>query len=54
MYALSLAYLKREGATTILHTDSIEKECLKILPYDEIYTSLNNVPDWINPKFFAA
>ena len=54
MYALSLAYLKREGATTVLHTDSVGKELFQLLPYDEIHTTLDSVPDWIDTKFFAA
>ena len=54
MYALSLAYLRREGATTVLHTDSAGKEIMGFLPYDEIHTTLDDVPKWIDPKFFAA
>jgi hypothetical protein len=54
MYGLSLAYLKREGATTILHTDSYGRELMGFLPYDEIHTTIDALPKWVDPKFFAA
>lgn len=54
-YALSLAYLKREGFKCNLHTDAEGKELLGFLPYDNIYlTCERQREDGIHPRFWAA
>lgn len=52
-FATSLAYLKENGFPIVLHTDSKGMELFKDFPYDEIYTTLDNIPENINPKFYA-
>lgn len=52
-FATSLAWLKKNNFPIVLHTDSKGKELFKDLPYDEIYTTLDNIPEDINPKFYA-
>ena len=52
-FATSLAWLKKNNFPIVLHTDSKGKELFKNLPYDEIYTTLDNIPEDINPKFYA-
>lgn len=52
-FATSLAWLKKNNFPIVLHTDSKGKEIFKDLPYDEIYTTLDNIPEDINPKFYA-
>lgn len=52
-FATSLAWLKKNNFPIVLHTDSKGKEVFKDLPYDEIYTTLDNIPENINPKFYA-
>ena len=41
-FATSLAWLKKNNFPIVLHTDSKGKELFKNLPYDEIYTTLDN------------
>ena len=53
-FSLSVAYLKKLGAKIVLHTDSLGKALLGHLPYDEIRTTLDDWPDGINPRFWAA
>lgn len=54
-YALSLAYLKREGFKCNLHTDNRGKELLGFLPYDNIYlTCEKQKTDNIDSRFWAA
>lgn len=50
--ALSLACLKEFGQKVILITDTMGKELLKDLPYDEIYTTLDDYD--IRSEFWAA
>lgn len=52
-FATSLAWLKKNNFPIVLHTDSKGKELFKDFPYDEIYTTLDNIPDDINPSFYA-
>lgn len=52
-FATSLAWLKKNNFPIVLHTDSKGKELFKDLPYDEIYTTLDNIPKSVNPKFYA-
>lgn len=52
-FVTSLAFIKKSGLPIVLHTDSFGKEVFKKFPYDEIYTTLDNIPEDINPKFFA-
>ena len=52
-FATSLAWLKKNNFPIVLHTDSKGKELFKDLPYDEIYTTLDNIPEYVSPKFYA-
>lgn len=52
-FGTSLAYIKSFNLPIVLHTDSRGKEIFKDFPYDEIYTTLDNIPEDINPKFYA-
>jgi hypothetical protein len=59
-YALSVAYIKKLGQDIVLYTDSLGKECLDYLPYDEIYPVLDDVFDndstpvlWSRSKYYA-
>lgn len=56
-FALSCAYAKRSGAEIVLHTDTLGKLLFGHLPYDKIYTTLDNVDApprfWAAGKFFA-
>lgn len=53
-FALSVAYMKRNGYPIALHTDSLGAALLGYLPYDEIILSLDDMPDDIYPRFWAA
>lgn len=53
-FALSLAYLRRLGVETVLHTDTLGASLLGHLPYDAINLTLNEVPNDIHPRFWAA
>lgn len=53
-FALSVAYLKQQGAYIVLHTDNLGKKFLEHLPYDEIHLTLNEWDPEINPRFWAA
>lgn len=53
-FTLSFAYLKQLGATIVLHTDSFGKKLLEHIPYDEIHLTLDNMPEGIHPRFWAA
>lgn len=53
-FSLSLAYLRRLGVETVLHTDTLGAALLGHLPYDEILLTLDNVPGDIHPRFWAA
>ena len=58
-FALSVLYIKKLGHTIVLYTDDDGKKLLGELPYDEIYTTLNDIPEdippmmWAYGKFFA-
>ena len=58
-FALSVGYIKSLGHEIVLYTDDYGKELLGYLPYDEIYTTLNDIPEdvpsmmWAYGKFFA-
>ena len=58
-FALSVSYIKKLGHEIVLYTDDKGKELLGSLPYDEIYTTLNDIPEdvpsmmWAYGKFFA-
>ncbi len=54
MFALSLAYIKRCGYETELHTDTFGSKLLGHLPYDAVVLSLNDMPRGISPRFWAA
>lgn len=54
LYSLSLAYLLREGFEVELHTDSLGERILGYLPYSKIHTTLDAIPDWVHPRFWAA
>lgn len=51
-FALSCAYAKRSGADIVLHTDALGRLLFGHLPYDAIYTTLDNVE--APPRFWAA
>jgi hypothetical protein len=59
MFAISVHYIKSLGHTIVLYTDDDGKKLLGGLPYDEIYTTLNDIPEdistmmWAYGKFFA-
>lgn len=53
-FALSVAYLKREGQYVVLHTDTLGRAVLGHLPYDEIHLTLDEMPRDISPRFWAA
>lgn len=53
-FSTSVAYLKKIGETIILHTDTLGSKLLGHLPYDEIKLTLDDMPDDINPRFWAA
>lgn len=58
-YALSLAYLKKLNQKVVLYTDDWGKMLLGDLPYDEVYTNLNDITYnysigcWAQGKMFA-
>lgn len=58
-YALSVAYIKRLGYEIELYTDYFGKNLLGFLPYDNIYTDLENidckysVSCWAQGKIYA-
>lgn len=52
-YSLSMTYVKKLNQTIVLYTDDFGKFCLDHLPYDEIHTTLNNIPKNIKPFVWA-
>lgn len=52
-YTTSVAYLKKLGQYIELHTDDFGKQCLDHIPYDNIYTDLNTIPENIKPFMWA-
>ena len=59
LFALSAVYAKRQGVTLVLYTDTLGKKLLGHLPYDRVYTTLDNIPSniptmiWAYGKFMA-
>lgn len=53
-YSLSLAYLKRLNQEVVLYTDTLGAALLGHLPYDEIHIILDDIPDELSPRFWAA
>ena len=58
-YSLSALYVKHLSHKIELHTDDFGKMCLDHIPYDNIYLTLNTIPDviqpysWVFGKFWA-
>lgn len=52
--AMSLTFVKVRGHQIVLHTDDVGKDLLSFLPYDEIHTTVNDIPDTFHPKFWAS
>lgn len=52
MFGLSVAYIKKLGFEIVLHTDKIGKDIFGILPYDEIYLTLENNDSY--SRFWAS
>lgn len=59
LFALSAVYAKKQGVTLVLYTDTLGQKLLGHLPYDKVYTTLNNIPAniptmiWAYGKFMA-
>lgn len=53
-FALSVAYIKRAGHEIVLHTDSLGRALLGHIPYDQIHLTLDNMPEELHPRFWAA
>ena len=53
-YALSLAYARRLGIKAELHADSLGAALLAHLPYDNVYTSLDEISDELHPRIWAV
>ncbi len=54
MFALSVAYARREGFDIELHTDSLGAALLGHLPYGAVHLTLDGMPRDISPRFWAA
>ncbi|MDE7159369.1 MAG: hypothetical protein K2O24_00790 [Muribaculaceae bacterium] len=54
MFALSAGYAERCGFRIELHTDSFGARLLEHLPYQDIHLTLDDIPDYISPRFWAA
>lgn len=54
MFALSVAYARREGFDIELHTDSLGAALLGHLPYAAVHLTLDGMPRDISPRFWAA
>lgn len=52
--SMSVAWLKYYGKEIVLHTDTLGKDMLKFLPYDEIHLTLDEIPENIHPSYFAV
>ena len=59
LFALSAIYAKKQGITLVLYTDTLGKNLLGHLPYDNICTTLDDIPSdiptmlWAYGKFIA-
>lgn len=52
--ALSLAYAHRSGYEVHMHTDRKGIELLRNFGYDELHTTLDDIPESVSPVLFAA
>ena len=52
LQALSFHYVKSIGGSIVLHTDKLGKELFDCIPYDEVYTTLDDLE--CDEKFWAA
>ena len=52
--ALSLTYAHRSGYKVNMHTDSYGYELLKDFGYDNLYKTLDEIPDTVPTELFAA
>lgn len=53
-FALSVAYIRRAGYPIVLHTDTLGAALLGHLPYDDVKLTLDDMPDDLHPRFWAA
>ena len=53
-FALSVAYIRRAGYPIVLHTDTLGAALLGHLPYDDVKLTLDEMPDDLHPRFWAA
>lgn len=53
-FATSVAYLKRLNKEVVLHTDDFGKSLFSHIPYDKVFTTLNEIPTWMHPSIFAC
>ncbi len=53
-FSLSMAYIRKFGEPIELHTDSLGKALLGHLPYDNIHLTLDDMPEDLHPRFWAA
>ena len=51
-YAISFHFAKQMNAQVVLHTDDCGKQLLAHIPYDEVITDLNHIPENIS-RFWA-
>lgn len=54
MYTLSACYARREGFDIELYTDSLGAALLSKAPYNNIHVILDDMPNNIHPRFWAA
>lgn len=53
--AMSVAWVKYWGHDIVLHTDDIGKKLLELIPYDDIYLTVNDIDkSKTHPKYWAA
>ena len=52
-YSLLVAYLKRLGCSINLHTDCLGKKLFEGIGYDNIYVTVEEIPNNLSPKIFA-
>lgn len=52
--ALSVAYIRKHGMPIGLHTDTPGADLFGFLPYDNVQTTLDRVPESVHPRFWAA
>jgi len=54
LFALSIAYIKKQGHEIVLHTDKLGKEIYGQLPYDKVFLTLNKLENSAHEIFWAA